>query len=68
MVAILLHHAGMCLTCGCMKAHLDMGPAHIRYEDLKAAAEDSDTTVGDVLDIFERTLAIDRADHADEYR
>ena len=58
----------MCLTCGCMQAHLDMGPSHIRYEDLKAAAEDSDTTVGDVLDIFERTLAKDRAEHRDEYR
>lgn len=51
-----------------MQAHLDMGPSHIRYEDLKAAAEDSDTTVGDVLDIFERTLARDRGEHPDEYR
>lgn len=58
----------MCLTCGCMQAHLDMGPAHIRYEDLKAAAEEAGNTVEETLDIFERTLAKDRAEHRDEYR
>ena len=54
----------MCLTCGCMQAHLDMGPAHIRYEDLKTAAEEAGNTVEETLDIFERTLA----EHRDEYR
>jgi hypothetical protein len=50
-----------------MRAHLDMGPAHIRYEDLAAAAEESGNTVAETLRIFEETLAIDRRDHADEY-
>ncbi|HEY7332983.1 MAG TPA: hypothetical protein VH859_08520 [Candidatus Limnocylindria bacterium] len=45
-----------------------MGPAHIRYEDLKAAAEEAGNTVEETLDIFERTLAKDRAEHRDEYR
>src|ERR687894_690121 len=27
----------MCLTCGCMDAHLEMGSANIRYEDVMAA-------------------------------
>ena len=26
----------MCLTCGCMDAHLEMGKANITYEDVKA--------------------------------
>lgn len=51
-----------------MRAHLDMGPEHIRYEDLKAAADESGNTVKEVLDIFERTLARDRDEHPDEYR
>ena len=28
----------MCLTCGCMDAHREMGKANITYEDVKAAA------------------------------
>ena len=30
----------MCLTCGCMDAHLDMGEANIRYEDVERAAKE----------------------------
>ena len=44
-----------------------MGPAHIRYEDLEAAADEAGNSVADTLDIFERTLAKDRAEHAGEY-
>lgn len=51
-----------------MQAHLDMGPAHVRYEDLKAAADDSGNSVAETLDIMEQTLAKDRRDHPDEYR
>ena len=51
-----------------MQAHLDMGPAHIRYEDIKAAADESGNSVKETLDIFERTLAKDRGEHAEEYR
>ena len=31
----------MCLTCGCMDAHLEMGEANITYEDLKRAADEN---------------------------
>jgi hypothetical protein len=57
----------MCLTCGCMRAHLDMGPAHIRYEDLKAAADESGNSVPETIKIFEETLSRDKREHADEY-
>src|SRR5205085_9708573 len=33
--------ARMCLTCGCMDAHLEMGTNNIRYEDIKAAADEN---------------------------
>lgn len=58
----------MCFTCGCMRAHLDMGPEHVRYEDIKAAADESGNTVAETLDIFEKTLARDRSEHPEEYR
>ena len=58
----------MCLTCGCMRAHLDMGPAHIRYEDLKAAADEDGRSVAETMEIFQKTLDKDRGEHPDEYR
>ena len=57
----------MCLTCGCMDAHLEMGSSNITYEDVKAAADENGRTVAETLDIVERTVAKDRADHAQEY-
>lgn len=30
----------MCLTCGCMQTHLEMGQNNIRYEDVNAAADE----------------------------
>ena len=57
----------MCLTCGCMDAHLEMGTHNIRYEDVEAAAKENGRTVGETLDIIDRTVAKDRADHAQEY-
>jgi hypothetical protein len=57
----------MCLTCGCMDAHLEMGTTNIRYEDVKAAADKNGRSVAETLDIVERTVAKDRADHAQEY-
>jgi hypothetical protein len=57
----------MCLTCGCMQAHLEMGEANIRYEDIKRAAEENGRSVAETLEIMQRTEAKDRADHADEY-
>jgi hypothetical protein len=57
----------MCLTCGCMDAHLEMGSANIRYEDVKAAADENGHSVAETLDIIERTVAKDKGEHAEEY-
>jgi hypothetical protein len=57
----------MCLTCGCMDAHLVMGEKNITYEDLKAAADENGRSVAETLDIVNRTAARDKEAHADEY-
>jgi hypothetical protein len=57
----------MCLTCGCMDAHRVMSPQDITYEDLKAAADVNDRSVAETLDIWDRTVAKDRGEHAPEY-
>jgi hypothetical protein len=58
----------MCLTCGCMDAHLQMGRSNIMYEDLKAAADENGRSVAETIDIMERTMAKDRTDHPPEYK
>ena len=60
----------MCLNCGCMRAHDDMGKAevNITYEDVKRAAVANGTTVEEALATIARTADKDRADHPDEYR
>ena len=50
-----------------MQAHLEMGVKNIRYEDVKAAADENGRSVVETLDIMDRTVAIDREDHAQEY-
>ena len=57
----------MCLTCGCMDAHLEMGKTNITYEDVKAAADENGRSVAETLGILERTVAKDRGEHAAEY-
>jgi hypothetical protein len=57
----------MCLTCGCMQAHLEMGEHNIRYEDVHAAAQENGRSVGETLDIMARTVEKDRTEHASEY-
>ena len=57
----------MCLTCGCMDAHLQMGEHNVRFEDIEAAAEENGRSVAETFDIVERTLAKDRGDHPQEY-
>jgi hypothetical protein len=44
-----------------------MGEHNIRYEDLKAAADENDLSVAEVIDIMERTIEADRGEHAKEY-
>jgi hypothetical protein len=57
----------MCLTCGCMDAHLEMGTSNITYDDVKAAADENGNSVAETLDIINRTVEKDRGDHAEEY-
>ena len=57
----------MCLTCGCMQAHLEMGQSNIRYEDLRAAADENGRSVDETMDIVRRTIEVDRREHTPEY-
>ncbi len=57
----------MCLTCGCMDAHLKMGEHNVRFEGIEAAAEENGKSVAETFDTVERTLAKDRGDHPQEY-
>jgi hypothetical protein len=57
----------MCLTCGCMQAHLVMGELNVTYEDLKRTADANGKTVEETLDIIAKTADIDRGDHPQEY-
>ena len=57
----------MCLTCGCMDAHLEMGQSNITYEDVKKAADENGRSVQETLDIVHRTVEADKEEHAPEY-
>jgi len=57
----------MCLTCGCMDAHLEMGEHNITYEDLKRAADENGRLVAETIAIMERTEAKDGESHPKEY-
>jgi hypothetical protein len=58
----------MCLTCGCMDAHAEMGEANITYEDIERAAKNNHRSVEETLRTFEATADKDRREHRDEYR
>ncbi len=59
----------MCLNCGCMAAHDDMGKpgTNITYEDVTRAADANDMTVEATLAMIVRTADKDRGDHPTEY-
>jgi hypothetical protein len=57
----------MCLTCGCMDAHLEMGESNITYEDIKRAADENSRSVAETIEIMQKTEAKDRQEHAKEY-
>jgi len=57
----------MCLTCGCMDAHLEMGDSNIRYEDVERAAKENGRSVAETFEIMDRTRERDRVDHPQEY-
>jgi hypothetical protein len=50
-----------------MDAHLDVGGRHIRFEDVKAAADEKGRTVAETIAIMDLTVTKDRADHPEEY-
>ena len=59
----------MCLNCGCMAAHDDMGKTrvNITYEDVKRAADANAMTVEATLAMIAKTADKDRGDHPAEY-
>jgi hypothetical protein len=57
----------MCLTCGCMDAHREMGENNITYEDIKRAADENGKSVEETLRTFDRTADKDRQEHRQEY-
>lgn len=57
----------MCLTCGCMDAHLEMGQSNLTYDDVKAAADENGKSVAETFEIIEQTIEKDREEHKDEY-
>lgn len=59
----------MCLNCGCMRAHDDMGKpdVNITYERVKAAADANGMTVEETLDMIAQTAEGDRSTHPSEY-
>ena len=59
----------MCLNCGCMRAHDDMGRpgVNLTYEDVKRMAEANGRSVEQTLATIAKTAAKDRADHPEEY-
>jgi hypothetical protein len=57
----------MCLTCGCMDAHREMGEANITYEDVKRAADENGRSVAETFEIIDRTKAKDSREHSQEY-
>jgi hypothetical protein len=59
----------VCLNCGCLRAHDEMGKPgiNITYETVKAAAEANGMSVDDALAMIARTSDKDRGDHPNEY-
>ncbi len=58
----------MCLTCGCMDAHKEMGQNNITFEDVQAAARENGKSVEETMQIFDRTRERDESDHPKEYQ
>ena len=58
----------MCLTCGCMDAHREMGESNITYEDVERAANENGTSVESTFETINATLDKDRSEHPREYQ
>jgi hypothetical protein len=50
-----------------MDAHKEMTDQDIDYDNVKAAAEANGRSIGETVDIMQRTIAKDQGDHASEY-
>ncbi len=59
----------MCLNCGCMRAHDDMGrpDVNITYETVKAAAEANGRSITETVETIMKTVEKDKGDHPEEY-
>lgn len=57
----------MCLTCGCMEAHREMGKSNITFEDVERAAKENGKTVQATIETVHATVEKDRSEHPDEY-
>lgn len=59
----------MCLNCGCMRAHDDMGrpDVNITYESVKRAAEANGRSIDKTIETIVKTADKDRRDHPAEY-
>ena len=57
----------MCLTCGCMDAHREMGSANITYEDVQRAAQENGNSVEATFETINATADKDRGEHPREY-
>jgi hypothetical protein len=58
----------MCLTCGCMDAHREMGESNITFEDVERAAKENGNSVARTFEIVTATVDKDRSEHAQEYQ
>jgi hypothetical protein len=59
----------MCLNCGCMRPHDDMGrpDVNLTYETVKRAAEANAQSISETVDTIARTIEKDRREHPNEY-
>lgn len=59
----------MCLNCGCMRAHDDMGKpdVNITYETVKRAAEANGRTIAKTIETIIKTVEKDKGEHPAEY-
>ena len=58
----------MCLTCGCMDAHREMGESNITFEDVERAAKENGNNVQSTFETISATMDKDRSDHPREYQ
>ena len=59
----------MCMNCGCMKAHDDMGKpdVNITFDQIERAAKANKMSVDQALQNIQRTAEKHRSEHPQEY-